>query len=163
MGETIQDALRDYSNVLAQSGSSSLGGATGELASAEGTVLRIASHVEEGITVYSILLDSEPNRISTAVASLSAELPITAAGDRIQLEYRENGSYVSSLERFDNLAFTQAEGPGPAGKLQNRRRRSLPGKHRSSRKPPLRASRPPDPFNETLHGAVCPIRSGRIG
>lgn len=111
VGETIQDALRDYSNVLAQSGSSSLGGATGELASAEGTVLRIASHVEEGITVYSILLDSEPNRIFTAVASLSAELPITAAGDRIQLEYRENGSYVSSLERFDNLAFTQGEAP----------------------------------------------------
>ena len=82
VGETIQDALRDYSNVLAQSGSSSLGGATGELVSAEGTVLRIASHVEEGITVYSILLDSEPNRIFTAVASLSAELPITAAGDR---------------------------------------------------------------------------------
>ena len=97
--------------MLAQSGSSSLGGATGELASAQGTVLRIASHVEEGITVYSILLDSEPNRIFTAMASLSAELPITAAGDRIQLEYRENGSYVSSLERFDNLAFTQGEAP----------------------------------------------------
>ena len=85
VGETVQDALRDYSNVLSQSGSSSIGSATGELVSAEGNVLRISSHVEEGITVYSILLDSDQNRIFTASASLSAELPITAAGDRVRV------------------------------------------------------------------------------
>ena len=113
VGETVQDALRDYSNVLSQSGSSSIGSATGELVSAEGNVLRISSHVEEGITVYSILLDSDQNRIFTASASLSAELPITAAGDRVRVEYRENGSYVNGLESFDNLAFTQGEAAAP--------------------------------------------------
>ena len=113
VGETVQDALRDYSNVLSQSGSSSIGSATGELVSAEGNVLRISSHVEEGITVYSILLDSDQNRIFTASASLSAELPITAAGDRVRVEYRENGSYVNGLESFDNLAFTQGESAAP--------------------------------------------------
>ena len=113
VGETVQDALRDYSNVLSQSGSSSIGSATGELVSAEGNVLRISSHVEEGITVYSILLDSDQNRIFTASASLSAELPITAAGDRVRVEYRENGSYVNGLESFDNLAFTQGEATAP--------------------------------------------------
>ena len=76
-------------------------------------MLRISSHVEEGITVYSILLDSDQNRIFTASASLSAELPITAAGDRVRVEYRENGSCVNGLESFDNLAFTQGEAAAP--------------------------------------------------
>ena len=112
VGETVADALRDYANVLSQSGSSSISTTTGDLAQAEGQVLRISSHVEDGTTVYSILLDSQQNRIFTAVSSLSAELPITAAGDRVHVEYREDGGFVCSLESFDNLMFTQgAEAP----------------------------------------------------
>ena len=41
------------------------------------------------------------------------QLPITAAGDRVRVEYRENGSYVNGLESFDNLAFTQGEAAAP--------------------------------------------------
>ena len=108
-GETIEAALRDYSEVLDQNQGGSIGAGLAGDSETTGTVSRVAAHVEGGSTVYSLVLAGEPGRIFTADSSLSAQLPITQPGDTVRLEYRDGDGYVFEVTAFANTTFTGGE------------------------------------------------------
>lgn len=105
-GETIQQALRDYQTGLKNSGVSSSAG-TGNLLTVSGTVLRIASEVSNGETLYKLILSDYQDRIFIVPAVLNDELALTREGDRVEIQYSEENTMIHQANAFDNLAFSQ--------------------------------------------------------
>lgn len=107
-GETISAALRDYQQGMKNAGISSSGGATPETdKQVSGIVLRVASEITAGDTVYKLILTEQPNQIFVAAASLGDELALTREGDRVQITYSEGTNGVHLATSIDNLEFTQ--------------------------------------------------------
>ena len=108
VGETIQEALRDFETVLQNSGmGGSLDNATGELKTASGEVIRISSEFNGNETVYKMILTGWEDHIFIAVSSLSDELALTQPGDPVTVSYYESSSPIVSASQFDNTLFTQ--------------------------------------------------------
>lgn len=104
-GETIDGALRNYRQVQGTINSNiSAGQAT---STAKGTVLRIASETMENTITYKIILEEQKDHIFTVSYELSNELALTQPGDRVSMDYMEDGSGVCSAFSFDNLEFRQ--------------------------------------------------------
>lgn len=110
VGETMQEAFRSYQTALRQSNT---GGAllpeNGEKRTVTGTVERIASQFDGSTTHYFVILAEAPERIYVAEAALSAELPLTLVGDRVQLSHwaSDEAASVLPVSEFDNLAYRQ--------------------------------------------------------
>ncbi len=105
VGETIQDALRDYNNALMQEGiGGDLSVEGAEEKSITGTVLRIESQFDGTQTVYHLLVDSDDSVVFTATTSVSAELSITQPGDTVSISYLEPviESPIINVTAFDN-------------------------------------------------------------
>lgn len=107
VGESLNDAMRDYSQVLRNDSSSSSLGDMGESLSASGTVLRISPEQAQNAVLYKLLLTEDKSKIFVADATLSDELAITREGDKVTVEYFDNGSGVVHATAFDNNEFTQ--------------------------------------------------------
>ncbi len=106
-GETMQLAMKDYRQGLLNGGIDGILPPQSANASAQGTVLRIASELSGGETVYKLILEERQNRIFLLPASLSDELALTHEGDRVRLEYTDEESPVCRAVSFDNLSFIQ--------------------------------------------------------
>ena len=88
-------------------------GSTGESVSVTGTVQRVAGELNNGSTVYYLILTEEPQRIFAASSSLSPELALTQPGDQVTLSYLSSGAAAQEVTAFDNLLFSQ-DGSAPA-------------------------------------------------
>ncbi|WP_411676591.1 hypothetical protein [Caproicibacter sp.] len=106
-GETIGSAISNYQSVVKNvSGSSSIDTGDQEQ-NLQGTIDRISSQIVGENTVYSMILKEQPEKIFTAVADISQELPLTREGDRVKITYIKADRGVISLSTFDNLEYTQ--------------------------------------------------------
>ncbi len=130
VGETIAEALRDYSNVLSRNGDTSINRPAGEVRDARGSVLRMSSYQQEGGTLYSFILSGYEDRIFIAGMETSPELPITREGDVVNIRYQEEESGVCTVMAFDNEGFTQGSTALPDAELE------LPPAEGSEEEPP---------------------------
>lgn len=105
VGENISAALRDYETTLGTS--NSFAKPEGEEITKQGTIIRISSETYGGSLDYKFIIDSVPNKIFSAVNTLSSELAITEVSDKVSISYYESESGVISVTKFDNLEFTQ--------------------------------------------------------
>lgn len=110
VGETITEARLSYEKALkASPGGQSVGNIQQELKTLTGTVARIGGQSTSSGTAYYFVLESPADQLFTVQGSLSDELPLTQAGDRVKIAYypRETGS--QEVAEFDNLEFSQRE------------------------------------------------------
>lgn len=104
-GETMELAMRDYRQGLKNAGvGTAVVPADGE-EELTGTVLRFASELTEGQTLYKLILSEAPDRIFLLPAVLSDELALTQEGDRVWIEYADVSGQIVTAAAFDNLMF----------------------------------------------------------
>ena len=106
-GETIGAAISNYQSVMKNTSGSSEIDTGGQQQDLQGTVDRISSETGSGNTVYSMILKEQPDKIFTAVADISPELPLTREGDTVKITYVKTGHSVINITTFDNLKYTQ--------------------------------------------------------
>jgi hypothetical protein len=107
-GETLGSALQNYKSVLRNTGGSSSIDTGGEQKELSGTIDRISSEINDGNTVYYMILREKPTKIYVAVSDISPELALTKEGDSVTLTYLESERSVIDLSAFDNTMFTQS-------------------------------------------------------
>lgn len=103
-----QDALREYQRWIANHGSNAVNptdiNTTKEVV---GHVVRIASEVQAGNTVYSLIIKDEKgelvNRIFTAPSTVSEKLPFTKEGDQVAIRYHDVNQRTTAMTEFNNL------------------------------------------------------------
>ncbi|MBT9776348.1 hypothetical protein GPL15_07515 [Clostridium sp. MCC353] len=104
-GETINSALRNFRQVINNTGDGIVTGEDAETVT--GTILRIASEpLGDGLT-YKMILEEEKDRIFICAYDLSNELALTEPGDKVKLECLPSGDGICTVMTFDNLEFEQ--------------------------------------------------------
>ncbi len=106
-GDTINNALRDYDQVLGAT--NSFVSDDGDFVEYEGEVLRIASEMSDVGLSYKLILEGKEDKIFIAFYDISAELALTEVGDEVTIGYYETTSGVISATEFDNEEFSQTE------------------------------------------------------
>lgn len=102
LGETKQEALKNYKEVLKSKGNNvNLGGASGTK-EISGKITRIGQDVQSGTTYYFFMIDSLENDILSSTSAVSEELPLTQVGDEVKISYDTYGSMLD-ISSFDNL------------------------------------------------------------
>jgi hypothetical protein len=104
-GETVQGALNDYNLTWGSTGVGNAITAGSEMLTAEGNVGRIASELQDGNTIYVIILANMPNRIFKATYNLSDELALTREGDKVKITYEKTSNTLIMAHSFDNLTL----------------------------------------------------------
>lgn len=108
MAPTKQEALREYQRWIANHGSNTVNptdiNTTKEIV---GRVVRVASEVQSGNTVYSLIIRDESgaivNRVFTAPSTVSEKLPFTKEGDRVAIRYHDVNQRTTAITEFNNL------------------------------------------------------------
>ncbi|HEY7023320.1 MAG TPA: hypothetical protein VH349_19525 [Ktedonobacterales bacterium] len=113
MASTKSAALAQYAQWLAGNNTQGQGPtATAKKVDVEGKVERISSAIQDGTTVYYLLLEGQ-QRIFLASLNLSAKLPLVQPGDQVKVTYLDTGQGVETLTAFDDLSI-HANGPAPS-------------------------------------------------
>ena len=103
LGETKDEALRNYREVLSSKGNSIKLENDTTLEDIEGTILRISPDVKSGNTYYYITIDSKPNIIFNATSKVSNEIPLTSVGDKVKISFPKGEHGFLDIIEFDNL------------------------------------------------------------
>ena len=101
---TMLQAVMAYKQYLGQGIGGIVPTGIAALQTLEGEVTRIGSATADGQTVFYLRIAGS-ERIFTATAALSAEIAVTAVGDRVSLSYLDTNEAVVPLAAFDNLGF----------------------------------------------------------
>ncbi len=103
LGETKDEALRNYREALSSKGNSIKLENDTTLEDIEGTILRISPDVKNGNTYYYITIDSKPNIIFNATSKVSNEIPLTSVGDKVKISFPKGDNGFLDIIEFDNL------------------------------------------------------------
>jgi hypothetical protein len=105
MAETKADALAQYAQWLAERGVQGQGPSSGgKSVTLDGKVARISSAIQNGSTVYYILVEGQ-SRIFEAGLALSPKLPLVQPGDTVHVTYLDTGQTVVTLTAFDDTSI----------------------------------------------------------
>lgn len=102
---TKEDALSQYKQVLSRPSSNAAPTEEKRNSEITGTIKEIASQIENGKTVYLILLNEDHNHVYKAGADVSVELAFAKSGDRVTLSYFETQGPVRDTGQFNDLAL----------------------------------------------------------
>lgn len=104
VSDTLKNTYELYQNKLARHGGASIEENKKELKALVGEVLRVASEIKNGNTVYYLTLNSS-NKIFIATSELSEKLVITKSLDKVKVSYPDLESKVINLVTFDNQSI----------------------------------------------------------
>lgn len=105
-GETIQDALDDYSRNLKGTASGSLINSDSNKKTVDGTISRFAAESQDGSTTYEFMLAEQPGNIFTATYDISSQLALTKEGDKVKVTYNPiAGTDIISVSSFSNTTL----------------------------------------------------------
>lgn len=107
LGETRDEALRNYREVLSSKGNSIKIENDTTVENIEGTILRISPDVKNGNTYYYMTIDSKQNKIFSATSKVSTEVPLTNVGDKVKISYPKGENGILDIIEFDNLNINQ--------------------------------------------------------
>lgn len=109
LGETKEDAYRNYKDVLESEGNMVSISQDENLEKINGKVSRISQDVKSGNTTYYITLEDNNELIFTATSKVSSELPLTIKGDEVSISYSKSNSNIISISEFDNINLGNKE------------------------------------------------------
>ncbi len=102
----IRGALRAYKAMLRSKGGVMAADGAVKKIMINGQVLRIGAEVLDGKTYYYLVISGHTDKILSATAGLSPELPITQKGDTVSIGVDDAGTGVVDMATFDNLGIT---------------------------------------------------------
>ena len=108
VGETRQQAMRNYRSELASHGNAAVSGPSQmQKKTVVSTVQRISSDVTGGNTDYYLMVTSDnwKGHIFTGTTSTSIEIALTKAGDQVQITFVESERKEIELKSFVNLSL----------------------------------------------------------
>lgn len=105
LGETKDEALRNYREALSSKGNSIKIENDTTLEEIEGTILRISPDVKSGNTYYYMTIDSKPNTIFNTTSKVSTEIPLTSVGDKVKISFPKGENGFLDIIEFDNLTI----------------------------------------------------------
>ncbi|EJO5349164.1 cell shape-determining protein [Clostridium botulinum] len=108
-GENIKECKSNYIKNLASKGNLTTVGSTGKEENIKDTIERINSYTVGNSTIYTFVLKEHKDKIFNAGVSVSNELPITKAGDKVNIKYVDTKQDVINITGFDNMEFNQQE------------------------------------------------------
>ncbi len=104
IGETTEEALRNYKTALKRKISDSSITDNFNLNEATGIIKRINSDIVKGDSFYYFTLDTLPNEVFVMTSSISKEIIITKIEDRVSIKYEESDSKYKNVEEY-NVEF----------------------------------------------------------
>lgn len=107
LGETKQEALKSYKEVLKSKGNNVNLGSSSGIKEVTGKVTRIGQDVQDGTTYYYFTLDTLGNYILSTTSAVSEEITLTQVGDEVTVSYETYGDTLD-VSNFDNLTFKPA-------------------------------------------------------
>ncbi|MGE5474662.1 MAG: cell shape-determining protein [Ignavibacteriales bacterium] len=107
VGKQIEEAKLAYMNALSETGNKATFEKVSYKYQYQGKVKRIGLKIVGGESYYYLIIEGVDNKIFTASAGLSPEIPITAVGDTVDVKYNDGKNNTASIESFDNLMFEQ--------------------------------------------------------
>ena len=109
MGESKQEAYKNYKEALESEGNDITISQNEDLENIQGTVSRINQDVKGGNTSYYIMVKENNKLIFTSSSKISAEIPLTEIGDKVDIYYDKTNSNIISISEFDNKNIGQKE------------------------------------------------------
>lgn len=106
-GTTVMEAKRAFVNAVNNSGTAVDFGNEAYGYTLTGVVTRIGSNIESGDTYYYMVLDDDDTKLYLASYMISEELPITHAGDTVEISYVDESNGTINIVSFDNIKFAQ--------------------------------------------------------
>ncbi|OON94588.1 MAG: hypothetical protein ATN32_01480 [Candidatus Epulonipiscium fishelsonii] len=108
VGETAEEALRNYKSALASQGNDITIGSSIKTVILEGVITRLNIDIKHGYTYYYLMIDSAPDKIFISTSNISSELPISREGDAVLLSFDDYGDSINDLTTFDNLELSMS-------------------------------------------------------
>lgn len=109
IGDSIKEAEKNYLNLLKNSGVQNNEGDEQNITESKkiaGTVKRIDFTIEDGKTIYYIILNESDKMIFTVNSTVSQTLPLTQIGDNIEIEYDySDKSITQKVTSFKNITL----------------------------------------------------------
>jgi hypothetical protein len=105
VGSTLQEALRSYRGTINNLGNALAPSSSRTYLKLQSSISRLGQETLNGNTYYYLLLEGEEDRLFVATTGLSAALPITQAGDIVEVQYDDTVSQVVDLLKFENLSL----------------------------------------------------------
>lgn len=105
-GETVVDTMNNYKKIL-QNNYTDIGDNNKSKATVTGKVVRISSHVENGNSVYSFILDSVVDKVFTVTNKTSPQAVFTRDGDSITISYFPSDLDRIAVTDFKNLNISK--------------------------------------------------------
>ncbi|MGL5973105.1 MAG: hypothetical protein ACRCZK_05310 [Oscillospiraceae bacterium] len=106
VGETVDSALTNYHRIIKSNGLDTESGQSSTISEIEGKVIRIASSIDDGTSIYKLIIDGKQDVIFTASSSISDEISLTRDGDIVKISYNDNSeNKVIPAITFDNLSI----------------------------------------------------------
>lgn len=102
VGNTMRETLMAYKNVFNMAGNRINPEAKANRLTLKGTVGRIQSDIKNGNSFYYFTVNGNP-KIFIGSSQLSNELPVTIAGDSINISFDSDAEEVIDVASFDNL------------------------------------------------------------
>lgn len=102
VGDTKQEALRNYRSKLASRGNSAVADPLKQREKISGKVERFGQDVRGGNTFFYFRLEGRPKHVFVATSGVSVTLPITEKGDIVTIGYSDTGSGTVDIESFSN-------------------------------------------------------------
>lgn len=107
VGDTIEEARMSYEKAMRANGNTVIGNTNSKATELTGTVQRIGSEFNSSGTTYYLVLTERPELLFSVQGSISDELALTQAGDKVTVKFYQRESKTQELFLFDNMEFTQ--------------------------------------------------------
>jgi hypothetical protein len=102
IGETIQDAIRNYKAALNNKGDIMVASNEHSKSTLVGQLVRVGSDNKDGQTYYYLVFKESANILFVGTSALSNELPLTQIGDEIKITFEAGEEGEVFIETFDN-------------------------------------------------------------
>ncbi|MCC5945483.1 MAG: hypothetical protein JJT94_11155 [Bernardetiaceae bacterium] len=102
VGNNLQESLRAYRNSLNSSGNAVSPSSGSKRYEIKGIVARVSPDVNNGNTNYYIIIEGDNSKIYVGSSSISAEFPLTQAGDSVMIICDDKRADLIDAIGFDN-------------------------------------------------------------
>ncbi len=106
VGNNVKEALRAYKNAFNSQGNAIAPNSFSTSKNIRAEIERISSDIQNGSTLYYLILKEHDNKIFVGSTAISNELPISIAGDSVSVFYDDGANEIVDMVNFDNLKFT---------------------------------------------------------
>ncbi|MCH7759560.1 hypothetical protein IID20_04350 [Patescibacteria group bacterium] len=102
IGKNKRSALSQYQRLLAESSGNTVAASyLSEMKTVTGSIARKGAEIQDGVTVYSILLNEVPDKLFTLTSQNNSEVLVARVGDQVTLIFLDTDEELVPVNQFD--------------------------------------------------------------